>query len=159
MAIHKKTPHLRGARTCSLTDWFGAFAQPIAYANGPDASRDREGAVAPKRTTPCGHGTSDALYYYDLFPAQAATILPRPKSEGRKRIAQCASTGNRAQDRLAPERGVRIRTSFALRASRSTRRLRLAAMWGSQSWLPPAFSRRFRSLPATPPSEAPDGRL
>ena len=49
------------------------------------------------------------LYYTPLNSSQAATILPRPKSEGRKSIAQCVSTGNRAQDALAPERGVRIR--------------------------------------------------
>ena len=47
-------------------------------------------------------------YYTLLNSSQAATILPRPKSEGRKSIAQCASTGNHAQDALAPERGVRI---------------------------------------------------
>jgi len=37
-----------------------------------------------------------------------------PKSEGRKSIAQCAGTGNRAQDALAPERGVRIRAPVHL---------------------------------------------
>jgi hypothetical protein len=40
-------------------------------------------------------------YYTPLNSSQAATIFPRPKSEGRKSIAQCASTGNRAQDALA----------------------------------------------------------
>ena len=69
-----------------------------------------------------GHGASRpagvakaAGYYIPLNSSQAATILPRPKSEGRKIIAQCASTGDDAQDGLAPERGVRIRlrASFA----------------------------------------------
>jgi hypothetical protein len=32
-----------------LTQWFSAFVQPIAHANDPDASRDREGAVARAR--------------------------------------------------------------------------------------------------------------
>jgi len=54
------------------------------------------------------------LYYCALLSSQVATILPRPKSEGRKSIAQCASTGTRAQDALAPERGVRIRTQVHL---------------------------------------------
>ena len=54
------------------------------------------------------------LYYFASFSSQAATILARPKSEERKRLAQCASTGNRAQDALAPERGVRIRARVHL---------------------------------------------
>src|ERR1019366_8485159 len=54
------------------------------------------------------------LYYCALLSSQVATILPRPKSEGRKSIAQCASTGNRAQDASAPGRGVRIRAQVHL---------------------------------------------
>jgi hypothetical protein len=41
----------------SLTGWFGAFAQSMAHANGPDASRDREGAVPVPRTFPSGQAT------------------------------------------------------------------------------------------------------
>jgi hypothetical protein len=36
-----------------------------------------------------------------------------PKSEGRKSIAQSASTGNRAQDGLAPEQGVAGVSTFS----------------------------------------------
>jgi hypothetical protein len=42
-------------------------------------------------------------------------FFPGPKSEGRKRIARCARTGNRMQDALAPERGVRIRAGCIFR--------------------------------------------
>src|ERR1017187_4101308 len=82
---------------------------PVMPRQSGAADRRQKPIVCPTLTTQLGC-SSAALYYTPLNSSQAATTLPWPKSEGRKSIAQCASTGNHAQDALAPERGVRIRT-------------------------------------------------
>src|ERR1017187_3592749 len=81
---------------------------PVMPRQSGAADRRQKPIVCPTLTTQLGC-SSAALYYTPLNSSQAATTLPWPKSEGRKSIAQCASTGNHAQDALAPERGVRIR--------------------------------------------------
>src|ERR1039458_7656705 len=105
------------------------------------------------------------LHLFQFFAARddfAVTLGP----EGRHIVAQCVSTGNGVKDRRAPERGgrtgdecffrpvpglanlvygprARALGSFALRASGTLFGCGSAALWGSQSWLPPAFSRRL----------------
>jgi len=72
--------------------------------NSPGGASDTERLVAPAVLSPvsCWRlSIATALYDYSPFSSRAATILPRPKSEGRKSIAQCASTGNRPRDALA----------------------------------------------------------
>ncbi len=70
-------------------------------------NRERERAAA---TQPgAGRWPTLAVLYYVFVSLRAAKIFPRPKSVGRKRIAQCASTWEPRARPLAPERGVRIR--------------------------------------------------
>ena len=126
------------------------------------------------------------LHLFKFFAARddsAVTLAP----EGRQILAQCVSTGNGGKDRRAPERGGRTGAECffrpvpglanlvygprarALDYSLAPSGLRehflgcgYAALWGSQSWLPPPFRRRLpgfgRQLlirsPAGPPSIA-----
>ena len=55
----------------------------------------------------CAHQIRTVLLSMNLFADRDDSCAA--ESEGRKKIAQCASTGNYAPDGSAPERGVRIR--------------------------------------------------
>src|ERR1035441_5777857 len=107
------------------------------------------------------------LHLFKFFAARddsAVTLAP----EGHQIVAQCVSTGNGVKDRRAPERGGRTGAACffrpvpglanllygprarALGYSLAPSGLRkhfigcgYAALRGSQSWLPPAFSRRL----------------
>ena len=107
------------------------------------------------------------LHLFKFFAARddsAVTLAP----EGRRILAQCVSTGNGVKDRRAPERGGRTGAECffrpvpglanllygprarALGYSLAPSGLRehflgcgYAALWGSQSWLPPPFRRRL----------------
>jgi hypothetical protein len=80
--------------------WHRDFQEEQAILSVPTAQHGTE-RVSKRPALGCVTGRSltfAVLYCYVFVSLRAAKIFPRPKSVGRKRIAQCASTGNPAQD-------------------------------------------------------------